>query len=282
MVDILRLREVDHGRPVTDIATALSYAELSDDARSVLRNLSVIERQVELRDKQTTFLMRIRPYRTLDNVIGGVVITFVDVSARRRSDDQRSVLLQELNHRVKNTLATVQAIALQTFRYTDTREAFQDTFLDRLMALSKTHNLLTASNWAGASLRDLLLSEVAPYQVDNPPRFAIEGEDAQLDAPLTLALHELATNAVKYGALSVPTGRIAIRWEIDAGEGRLRLRWIETEGPRVKKPARRGMGLRVIESGLVHELGGNSRIDFDSSGVQCLIEIPMPRREEVS
>jgi two-component system, chemotaxis family, CheB/CheR fusion protein len=286
MVDIFRLRDVDRGRPVTDIATALSYAELSDDARTVLRNLSVVEKQVELRDKQTTFVMRIRPYRTVDNAIGGVVITFVDISARRRSDDQRNVLLQELNHRVKNTLATVQAIALQTFRYTDTRETFRDTFLNRLMALSKTHNLLTASNWAGASLRDVLLSELAPYQAGSHPRFAIEGDDTQLDAHLTLALglafHELATNAVKHGALSVPAGRVAIRWEIDTGDGRLRLRWIETGGPRVEKPARRGMGLRVIESGLMHELGGRSRIDFDPSGVQCSIEIPMPRREETS
>ena len=286
MVDILRLRDTDRGRPVTDIATALSYAELSDDARTVLRDLSVIEREVELRDNHTTFLMRIRPYRTLDNMIGGVVITFVDVSVQRRSNNQRIVLLQELNHRVKNTLATVQAIALQTFRYTDTREAFRDTFLDRLMALSKTHNLLTASNWEGASLRKVLLSELAPYQADNPPRFAIEGEDTQLDAPLTLALglalHELATNAVKHGALSVPAGRVAIQWEIDAGEGRLRLRWIETGGPRVEEPARRGMGLRMIESGLMHEVGGGSRIDFNPSGVQCVIEIPTTRRKEGS
>jgi two-component sensor histidine kinase len=112
------------------------------------------------------------------------------------------------------------------------------------MALSKTHNLLTASNWAGASLRDVLLSELAPYQAGSHPRFAIEGDDTQLDAHLTLALglafHELATNAVKHGALSVPAGRVAIRWEIDTGDGRLRLRWIETGGPRVEKPARRG------------------------------------------
>jgi two-component system CheB/CheR fusion protein len=252
----------------------------------VLRNLSPMEKQVELRDKQTTFLMRMRPYRTLDNVIDGVVVTFVDVSARRHADDQRTVLLQELNHRVKNTLATVQAIALQTFRYTDTREAFRETFLERLMALSKTHNLLTASNWEGASLRALLLSELAPYQVGNPPRFIVEGQDTQLDAPvalaLGLALHELATNAVKYGALSVPAGRVAIRWEIDASADRLGLRWMETGGPDVEKPTRRGMGLRVIEGGLMHELGGRSRIDFDPSGVQCLIDIPMTGRSETS
>ena len=128
MIDIFQLRDTDRGRPIADFVTALDYAGLVDDAGMVLRNLSFVEKEVGLRDKRMTFIMRIRPYRTVDNVIDGVVVTFVDISERRRSSDQRTVLIQELNHRVKNSLATVQSIAAQTFRFTETPEAFQQTF----------------------------------------------------------------------------------------------------------------------------------------------------------
>ena len=245
-----------------------------------MRKLSVVEEEVQLKDSRMTFLMRIRPYRTVDNVIDGVVVTFVDVSERRRSSDQRTVLLQELNHRVKNSLATVQSIASQTFRYTDTREAFQQTFEARLMALAKTHDLLTKNDWETASLRELLLAELEPYGGNESSRFAIDGEDVRLASPVALALglvfHELATNAVKYGALSVPGGRVEIGWKIGDGERRLRWHWSETGGPPVKKPARRGVGTRVIEKGLMHEFGGEARIDFDPSGVRCSIDLPLP------
>jgi len=280
VAEIFKLRDTDRGRPVTDFATALDYASLADDARTVLRKLSVVEKEVQLRDSRMTFLMRIHPYRTVDNVIDGVVITFVDISERRRAADQRAVLLQELNHRVKNSLATVQSIAAQTLRYTDTREAFQQTFTARLMALAKTHDLLTKNDWETASMRELLLAELAPYGGNESSRFALDGKDVQLTSPVALALglvfHELATNAVKYGALSVPSGRIEIGWKIDDGEHRLRWHWIETGGPAVKKPSRRGMGSRVIERGLMHEFGGEALIDFDPSGVRCSIDMPLP------
>jgi two-component sensor histidine kinase len=215
----------------------------------------------------------------VDNKIDGVVITSVDISDRRRSQDQRNVLLQELHHRVKNTLATVQSVATQTFRYTETREAFRETFTARLMALSKTHDLLTKNNWETASLRELLTAKLEPYGGGKSSRFTLDGPNVQLTTQMTLALglafHELATNAVKHGALSVPSGRIEIGWKIDDGEQSLHLHWVETGGPRVEKPSRRGMGTRVIESGLTHEFGCEVRIDFDPSGVQCSIELPL-------
>jgi two-component system, chemotaxis family, CheB/CheR fusion protein len=253
---------------------------LADDARTVLRELSVVEKEVLLKDKRMTFLMRIRPYHTVDNMIDGTVVTFVDISERRRSSDQRTVLIQELNHRVKNSLATVQSIAAQSFRYTETREAFQQTFEARLMALAKTHDLLTKSDWETASLRELLIAELEPYGGTESSRFTFNGPDVQLTSAVVLALglvfHELATNAVKYGALSVPSGSIEITWNIDPVEDRLRWHWIETGGPAVKKPTRKGMGSRVIEKGLLHEFGGGAWIDFRPSGVQCSIDIPLP------
>lgn len=284
MSDIFQLRDADRGRSVANFATALDYPDLVDDARIVLRKLSVVEKEVRLKDKRMAFLMRIRPYRTVDNVIDGVVVTFVDVSERRRYSDQRAVLIQELNHRVKNSLATVQSIAAQTFRYTETREAFQQTFEARLMALAKTHDLLTKNDWETASLREVLIAELEPYGGTEASRFILNGRDVQLRSAVALAFglvfHELATNAVKYGALSVPSGSIEIAWEIDAVDHRLRWHWIETGGPPVKKPTRTGMGSRVIEKGLMHEFGGEARIEFDPSGVQCSIEVPLPGRGE--
>lgn len=280
MADIFQLRDIDRGRPVTDFASALSYTRLADDARTVLRKLSIVEEEVQLKDSRMTFLMRVRPYRTVDNKIDGVVVTFVDISERRRSSDQRTVLLQEMNHRVKNSLATVQSIAFQTFRYTDTLEAFRQTFEARLLALAKTHDLLTKNDWETASLRELLLAELEPYGGIESSRFALDGEDIQVGSAVALALglvfHELATNAVKYGALSVPGGRIEIGWKIPDGEDRLHWHWIETGGPPVKSPNRRGMGTKVIERGLMHEFGGKARIDFDPSGVKCSIDLPLP------
>jgi two-component system, chemotaxis family, CheB/CheR fusion protein len=280
MSDIFQLRDSDRGRPVADFATALDYAGLVDDAQIVLRKLSVVEKEVRLKDKRMTFLMRIRPYRTVDNMIDGVVVTFVDISERERFSDQRAALIQELNHRVKNSLATVQSIAAQTFRYTEMPEAFQQTFEARLMALARTHDLLTKSGWETVSLRELLIAELEPYGGHKSSRFIVNGQDAQLTSATAVALglvfHELTTNAGKYGALSVPSGRVEIAWEIEASEHRLRLHWIETGGPPVKKPSRKGMGSRMIEKGLMHEFGGEARIDFDPSGVQCLIDIPLP------
>lgn len=280
MADIFRLRDSDRGRPITDIASTLSYAGMSDNAQTVLRKLSVIEEEVQLKDGRTTFIMRIRPYRTVDNVIDGVVITFVDITERRRAQDQRAALTQELNHRVKNALAMVQSIASQTFRYSVTREEFQHTFTARLMALAKTHDILTQSNWEGAPLRELLKAELEPYGGSESSRFSLNGVDVRLTSQMALAFglvfHELATNAVKHGALSVPNGRVEIDWKVDDDSHRLHLLWTESGGPPVEKPGRRGMGSRVIESGLMHEFGGEARIDFDRSGIQCSIDMPLP------
>ena len=277
MADIMRLREGDRGRPVTDIVVALNYPNLAHDVRAVLRTLSIVEKEVQLKDERITFLMRIRPYRTMDNVIDGVVITFVDMTEQRRSQDHRQILVQELNHRVRNTLATVQSIAMQTFRHTETDQALEETFLARLMSLAKAHDILTRNNWEKASLRELLLAELEPYRGENAARFAMDGKDVELSPQLSLALgfvfHELATNAAKFGALSASTGRVEIDWQ--TGDDRLRLHWSESGGPRVDLPSRRGMGSRVIERGLGHEFDSQARIDFDPSGVKCSIDVAL-------
>lgn len=189
------------------------------------------------------------------------------------------MLLHELNHRVKNTLATVQSIAMQSFRNARDTEQAQRQFEDRLFALSKVHDILTQESWERAPLAKIVAEVVAPYRRADS-RFAIEGPNVWLPPhyalALALALHELCTNAVKYGALSNDRGRIGIAWTV-AARGLL-MRWTETGGPLVMPPRRRGFGSRLIERGLKQDLGGEVRMDFAATGVVCTIEAPLHAR----
>ncbi|WP_395672629.1 HWE histidine kinase domain-containing protein [Phenylobacterium sp.] len=208
----------------------------------------------------------------------------LDVTERKRAEERQRLLLNELNHRVKNTLATVQSIASQTLRSAADAAAFRAAFEARLLALSQTHNLLTDAGWEAASLIDILRLEMTPHAAGKPgeARFLI---DADRDVRLTpkaavalgMAFHELATNAVKYGALSTPTGRVSVRSRVmlsDAGH-RLIVEWTESGGPPVTKPHRRGFGGRLLEQGLAGELRGEVKLDYRPEGLFCRIELPM-------
>lgn len=209
-----------------------------------------------------------------------------DIHARKQAEERQRLLLHELNHRVKNTLATVQSLAIQTARTTDTREGFLDALLARLLALSATHNLLTEGAWESASLEDLLLTELAPYTGHEPSRIVVTGPPLTLYPRVVLALgmvfHELATNAAKYGALSVPHGDLHIVWEVirrpGVGPG-LAVIWEERGGPPVTPPTRRGFGSRLIEQTMQTELGGTIELDYRPDGLRCrlLIELPTSR-----
>jgi len=403
MTEIFHMRGGDRGRPITDIVTRLSYPDLIRDVKKVLDSLSMVEQEVTIAHDGSTFLMRILPYRTVDNVIAGVVITFTDITERKRreeergrlaaivdssqdaiighslegmitswnagaeqifgytakevvgkplsvllpehqfdgvphilgklargervedfeirrttkygksidismtispvrnergvmigastvgrdirerkhADDLRALMINELNHRVKNTLATVQSIAAQSLKEASDVES-RENFDARLVALSRTHDLLARESWERASLRDVLLQELEPYRSNERARFVIEGPDFELWPKAALALgmafHELATNAAKYGALSKPTGQVRVMWDFlrSSEPTALRLRWAETGGPPVKKTGHKGFGSTVIERGLSLELDGEIRLDLDPGGVICTIEIPLP------
>lgn len=208
-----------------------------------------------------------------------VGVVFADITERRRHEERQKMLLHELNHRVKNTLATVQSIAMQSFRNARDTEQAQRQFEDRLFALSKVHDILTQESWERAPLAKIVAEVVAPYRRADS-RFAIEGPNVWLPPhyalALALALHELCTNAVKYGALSNDRGRIGIAWTV-AARGLL-MRWTETGGPLVMPPRRRGFGSRLIERGLKQDLGGEVRMDFAATGVVCTIEAPLHAR----
>ncbi|MFO7305167.1 MAG: CHASE domain-containing protein [Gammaproteobacteria bacterium] len=201
-----------------------------------------------------------------------------EIAARKQVEAQQKLLLDELNHRVKNTLATVQSIAAHTLRSAPDPHAFRRAFEARLIALSEAHNLLSRSNWRGAELRELLYRELSPHGVEDASRIVLEGEPVWLPpasaVAIGMAVHELATNAARHGSLSSPHGHLSVRWTVtpdDTGMT-LRLVWEESGGPPVQEPSRRGFGTRLIERGLKHDLQGEAKLYFHRSGVKCVIE----------
>lgn len=200
----------------------------------------------------------------------------------RQRETARRLLVDELNHRVKNTLATVQSIAAQSFKgLSDVDSVGRPVFEARLFALARTHDVLTRENWAGAELHAIVAEVIRPYAEDGERRFAVEGPQVRLvprcALALSMALHELCTNAAKYGALTASDGQVAIRWRVEAGRDgpQLELAWQEREGPPVDAPTRRGFGSRLIERGLAAELGGRTEIRYERSGVACTISAPI-------
>jgi len=222
------------------------------------------------------------PIRDDEARIIGTIIEVRDITEEKAAAERQRLLTNELNHRVKNTLATVQSIAAQTFKG-KTDGVARQTFDARMVALSNTHNVLTAENWESASLRSVVEGAVAPHalaEVDTA-RFDLVGPDTRLHpkvaVTLAMALHELMTNAAKYGALSVPEGRVGVSWTLEPeGSGeRLDLVWTETGGPPVAPPARRGFGSRLIERQLPLEFDGSADLTFAPTGVICRLRIPL-------
>ncbi|MGO4389302.1 sensor histidine kinase [Microvirga sp. 2YAF29] len=207
---------------------------------------------------------------------------FQDITERKQADDQQRFFLDELNHRVKNTLATVQSIAAQTLRSTNDTAQFKEAFEGRLLALSKTHNLLTRKSWREADLREIVEQELAPYRKTGDTRVSINGPKVNLPARyainLGLVVHELVTNAAKYGGLSVPSGHLDVLWSIVPAEDRaphLRLHWTESGGPPVSPPKRQGFGSRLIKRSIEGELEGNMVLNFAVEGVSYDISVPL-------
>ncbi len=218
-----------------------------------------------------------QPIRDPEGAVIGIFVEGSDVTERVRAEEQRKLLLDELNHRVKNTLATVQSIAAQTVRATPDPVAFRAAFEARLMALSGVHNVLTSANWEGARLDELLGLELSPY---GAARYRLDGPLVKLSAQeaLTFALvtHELATNAAKYGALSTPDGCVRVTWSVtrdDVGGRRLTLDWRESDGPTVVAPTRHGFGSRLIQRSIQVDMDGETTMAFDPDGLRCRIAL---------
>jgi two-component sensor histidine kinase/PAS domain-containing protein len=205
-----------------------------------------------------------------------------EITERKLADERQALLLRELNHRVKNTLATVQSVASLTRRSAEnTDPAAWNAFMDRLHGLAKTHDLLTTSQWQGALLEDVLKNELDPYQDTMRQRIRLKGPRINLQPSavlaLGLAIHEMATNAVKYGSLSVPDGKVHVMWALTSGGAppSLLVEWVESGGPTVRKPERQGFGTKLIQRGLAQQLGGEIKLDFAPAGVRCVITFPI-------
>lgn len=203
-----------------------------------------------------------------------------DITERRRSEEHRKLLVNELNHRVKNTLATVQSLAAQTFRSVNASQDF-DRFQSRLVALARAHDVLTRESWQGADLQEVLHATINPICVEPQQRVQASGPPLRLRPKMALALsmafHELCTNAAKYGALTNDGGLIKVSWHVSDLESvsHLYLQWEEIGGPSVKVPARTGFGTRLLERALARELGGKVDLVFAPSGVRFHIEAPL-------
>jgi PAS domain S-box-containing protein len=211
--------------------------------------------------------------------------SFVDLTKHKEDAAQSKMLIDELNHRVKNTLSTVQSIVWQTLRTPSDPKAIRESIESRLFALSRSHDLLTREKWESAGLLDIVHDALEPFGVSGgrADRIAIKGENIRFPPKSALALgiafNELATNAVKYGALSNATGSILVEWRMEttlAGP-RLLLNWKEKYGPPVAAPAHKGFGSRVIERGLAHELEGTIHLDYRPCGLVCTMDIPLPK-----
>jgi PAS domain S-box-containing protein len=215
-----------------------------------------------------------------EDVIVGKVIEVRDITQQKADIARLHMMINELNHRVKNTLATVQSIFVQTVQGEAISDHARERVISRLMALSRSHDLLTERSWVSAPMRELARRSLAPFGSTEGQhgRFLIAGDEVDLNPQSALAvgmgLNELATNAVKYGALSIEGGSVNLSWNLIPG-GILRLRWVECGGPAVQEPERSGFGLRLIRRGLAHELAGEVRIGFHHDGVICEIDIPV-------
>jgi len=202
-----------------------------------------------------------------------------DVAARLQA-----VLIGELHHRVKNMLAITSAITSQSLRDAPSREAAAKTIASRLAALGVSHDLLIRESWTGAGCRTLVENAILAFQADGLKQFTITGDNIVVSSgpavALSMVIHELSTNALKYGALSVPEGRVSIAWEIDVKAERFKLVWRESGGPTVVEPKDRSFGSRFIEHALPGQLPGEARLIFESRGLVCDINIPIMSLQE--
>ena len=282
---IYNLIPTDRGRPLTDIVTRLDYNTLRDDVHNVISTLEPLERRVSRQDGTAHYLLRILPYRAPDSTIDGSLITFVDVTGIVQAEEHQRLLVDELNHRVKNMLTVVISLATQTLRRSGTLEVFSGVFLGRVHALTAAYALLSRESWSSVLLEDIIAEELRPYMAGDRTNVRIKGPPVLLEPrgalALGMAIHELATNAVKYGALSVPDGNVAVTWElkrIDTGQ-HLVLEWVEQDGPAVTPPTSRGFGTTLIERALNHDMSAQAKIEFLPGGVRAHVRAPIRDRQ---
>jgi PAS domain S-box-containing protein len=260
----------------------LAPASLPDAKRrwaQSLQNGTALEMELSLLGKDgqhRPFLTRVIPLRDATSTVYRWIGTHVDISEQRRREEHIRFIIDELSHRTKNLLAVVMAVANQTAQYASDVKQYQMRFSERLQSLAHCHDLLVKDSWQGASFHDLVSAQMRPFGETNAGRIDATGPPVVLkpDAVqhLGLALHELATNASKHGALSGPHGEVLIRWHVDEADDKIRIHWCEKGGPPVMPPQRRGFGRVVIEQIVTRALNGSGLLDFAPAGVNWTFE----------
>ncbi len=267
--EFLRLR-------ITDIDALGSVEAIRARGRANSIRPGTQEFEAQHRDKSGT--VRDVLVRVQGALLDGRRVTFgahFDITGRKAVEERQRLLMRELDHRARNVLAVVQAALRLTPR--DNPEAYAQAVEGRVRALARAHTLLAEGSWSGAELRALLAAELQPFLAEQRvelqgPRLMLPPTAAQ---SLAMALHELATNAVKHGALSVQDGRLAARWQLQV-PGRLRLEWVERDGPELAgAPARSGFGSRVLDATIRRQLGGRAALQWDRCGLTCVMEVPL-------
>jgi PAS domain S-box-containing protein len=211
----------------------------------------------------------------------------IDITRYKEAENRQNLLIRELHHRVKNTLATVQAIVGSTARTASSIDDFYQGFVGRIVSLARTHNLLTEDLWQKAALEDLVQTELGPYEDEARNRITIEGPHLELPSeaavPIGMAIHELTTNAAKHGALSTFGGQVDVRWRVEPGEQRpvLHFTWVEHGGPRVSTPTRQGFGTRLLQRVLATQLQAEVSMDFPEEGLRFSMRMPIPTQPPI-
>jgi two-component sensor histidine kinase len=203
----------------------------------------------------------------------------IDAAEHKVLERLQRLLLEELHHRVKNTLATVMAITSQSLRTAKNLKDGKEAIEHRLLALGRVHDLLLQTNWASARLAAIVKAATDPFDRESGGRFIVQSSNIDVSPgavlPLAMVLNELCTNAVKYGALSNATGRVEITSTVDDARKLFRLKWVESGGPAVAAPTQRSFGSRLIEYSFVRQLNGEAQLRFEPSGVVCVLDIPL-------
>ncbi len=268
------LRSADIGRPLTDLTSKLDYPKLKEHIDDVFASGQMVEHQLQRDAEDKHYLVRIIPYRNDGGRTEGVVVTLIDITTLAQAEEHQQVLISELNHRVKNMLAVVISIANHSLEKSPTPRDFVDALNGRLHAMARAYALLSRANWKDASVAELIRQETEAFDA---ARFDLSGPDVHLKPQQGLSagmiVHELATNAAKYGALSKAGGRVEVRWEVK--DARFLLEWKECGGPTVEKPDHEGFGLDLVQGEIGYRLDGEVETSFDPDGLKVQMSFPL-------
>ena len=278
---VFNILPTDRGRPITDLSSNVVLSDFAQDIRRVFAERQSIERRVGTNGGSENFLLRLAPYVDGEQKVQGVVVTFVDVSSLTHAERRQQILIAELQHRTRNLLALVQSLAVQTFK----KGPVLETFSTRLAALSRVQGVISEADGDQVQLREVVLREVQALGETAADRVTVQGQDVSLPIEhiqtLGLALHELATNAVKHGALKEQTGYLDVTWTIERNQGEklLVLNWHEIGLSAPPDSSRRGFGRHLIEHALAHTMRAKTEIQFRQDGITCRIAIPLTQAQ---